>query len=44
MKTQYGCEQQKFQEERFICEVTSCIFKMEDNYCGKLTEIKEKEE
>lgn len=41
MEQQYGCEEQKFEKERFKCQKSSCAYKMEDGYCGKLTTIKE---
>lgn len=40
MEQQYGCEKQKLEKERFKCQ-SSCAYKMEDGYCGKLTTIKE---
>ena len=40
IKQQYGCEQNKFLEERFPCS-KGCGWKMQDGKCGKLTEIKD---
>ena len=42
MKQHYGCEKNKFAEERFICN-QPCGYIMSDKKCGKLTEIKEEQ-